>query len=78
MKFILLPGGSAGFMQLLEKHFPPRLTKLDPEAHREVLAYQYRVNRKGVERDPTQLAGAQIVRVTEGEPERVWRSRYHL
>ncbi len=67
MNFILLPGGSAGFEQWLAKWFPPRLTPLDPEAHKEVIAYQYRISRKGVERHPTMFAGAQIVRVIEGE-----------
>jgi hypothetical protein len=69
MNFILLPAGSGGFCLewKLAKWFPPRLTSLDSDAHKEVLAYQYRIGRKGVERHPTMFAGAQIVRVIEGE-----------
>lgn len=42
------------------------LTKLDPEAHKDVLAYQYRINRKGIERNPAVTMGARIVSVSEG------------
>lgn len=68
MKFIMLPAGSGGFdaEEVLARLFPPTLTKLDGEAHKEVLAYQYRIGRKGVERNPAVLMGATIVRVTEG------------
>lgn len=68
MKFIMLPAGSGGFNveKILSQLFPPMLTKLDPEAHKDVLAYQYRVARKGVERNPAALAGVSIVSVKEG------------
>lgn len=67
MKFLLLSGGSAGgFEELLARWFPPRLTSLDPEAHQEVLAYQYRIGRKGIERNPSMLMGAKIERFIVG------------
>ncbi len=68
MKFIKLPAGTGGFdfEELLARLFPPVLTKLDPEAHKQVLAYQYRIGRKGVERNPAVTMGARIVSVTEG------------
>jgi hypothetical protein len=74
MKFLLLPSGSGGgFEAWLSKWFPPQLTRLDPEAHKEVLAYQYRVNRRGMEPHPTTLVGARIVRVVEGRSRRFAR-----
>lgn len=68
MKFIMLPAGSGGFNveKILSQLFPPMLTKLDPEAHKDVLAYQYRINRKGIERNPAVTMGARIVSVSEG------------
>jgi hypothetical protein len=68
MKFIKLPAGTGGFdfEELLARFFPPVLTKLDPEAHKQVLAYQYRINRKGIERNPAITMGARIVSVSEG------------
>jgi len=70
MNFILLPSGSGGFSieGLLARWFPPRLTPLDRDTHKQVLAYQYRITRKGVEHNPKMIAGAKIVRVTEGRP----------
>lgn len=71
MKFILLPYGSGGFSigGLLARWFPPRLTPLDPDARKQVLAYQYRIGRKGVERHPTMFAGVRVIRVMEGRPQ---------
>lgn len=64
MTFILLPSGSGGFSieNLLTRWFPPSLTSLNREAHREVLAYQYRITRKGDDHNPKMLMGARIIR----------------
>lgn len=71
MKFLLLPDGSGGgFEAWLSKWFPPQLTRLDPEGHREVLDYQYRIGRNGEERNPYAFAGARIVRVFESRSNR--------
>jgi hypothetical protein len=64
MTFILLPYGSGGFSieRTLARWFPPALTPLDLDSHKQSLAYQYRISRKGEDRNPTMIAGVQIVR----------------
>ncbi len=73
MKFILLPAGSGGFSWegLLSKLFPPVLTPMDRDSLMDVLSYQYRINRKGEDRNPYALAGAKTGRV------RQWRNEGH-
>lgn len=73
MKFLLLPRGSGGFSidGLLSKLFPPRLTPLDRDGLKDVLAYQYRISRRGEERNPHTMVGAQVLGV------RQWRNNGH-
>jgi hypothetical protein len=60
--------------RILSFLFPPKLKPLDQEAMVNVLEYQYRISRRGIERNPTAYAGVRIVSVTEGyvppKPER--------
>ncbi len=73
MNFILLPAGSKGFSVegLLAKLFPPKLSSLDRDSLKDTLAYQYRITRRGVDRDPYALTGMRIVCV------RQWRNEGH-
>jgi len=72
MNFILLPAGSGGFCLewTLSRWFPPRLVSFTNEDRKQVLEYHSRIGRKGVERHPTQIAGARIIRVFESKPSR--------
>jgi hypothetical protein len=68
MNFILLPAGSGGFSVegLLSRLFPPRMDALDRSGLKDALEYQYRITRKGIERNPYVFAGVRIVSVREG------------
>ena len=61
---------SLSFGSILERTlthlFPPALKPMDSTELHEVMDYQYRISRRGLDRNPIAYAGIRIVSVTEG------------
>lgn len=67
MNLTLIAGGSKSITveSVLSWLFPPRITSLDRDGLKDSLEYQYRITRRGEDKNPEALMGVRIVRVHE-------------
>lgn len=77
VKFIKLPAGTGGFSWegLLPRLFPPRITPIDRDGLKDVLSYQYRITRRGMDHNPAMAVGGRIISVRVGSRYRGRRFR---